>query len=302
MKRILSIIVLSSLVIMMSVGMAAAREKHVITESFEAKKSIKIQTAIGNCRVAKSDDGKIHVEVIYTVDPDSFEPEFRDKGSRLIIREDIDGDTNGGKIFWVIHIPKETRVQFKSGTGDFKMEGIGADIDVSTGTGEIEIIDCRGDLEASTGTGNILIIGCEGEIDVSTGTGRVEIEKSKGYFDASSGTGDVEARGIVIEEQGDFSSGTGDAEVKLPDGSGYDLEISSGTGDAILVCEKDKIEGYFQFTAQKTGRRIRSPIEFDGEEEFYRDDKKYVRKYFTRGNEKNRYYISTGTGRAKLKM
>jgi DUF4097 and DUF4098 domain-containing protein YvlB len=193
-------------------------------------------------------------------------------------------------------------VQFDSGTGYFKMEGINSDIDVNTGTGEIELIDCSGDLEASSGTGCILISGCEGEIDVSSGTGRVEIEDSKGYFDASSGTGDVEARGIFIEEQGDFSSGTGDAQVKHPAGSGYDLEVSSGTGDAVLVCEKDKIEGYFQFTAQKTGRRISSPIDFDGEEEFYRDDTKYVRKYFTMGSEKNRYYIATGTGKAKLKL
>jgi len=61
------------------------------------------------------------------------------------------------------------------------------------------------------------------------------------------------------------------------------------------------IEGYFEFKCHARRGRIDSPIKFDEEKEYEEGDQKYLQKSFTKGNKSIRVYISTGTGKAKLK-
>jgi len=141
----------------------------------------------------------------------------------------------------------------------------------------------------------------EGEFDLSSGTGNVEIKKCKGNFDANSGTGDVKAEGLTIEFDGEFSSGTGDAEVSFPDGTDFELRVSSGTDDAILDMGGKQVKGYFEFTCHARRGRIVCPVKFDKEEELKHNDQTYLRKSFTQGKDTPKICIKTGTGTAKLK-
>jgi hypothetical protein len=285
--------------LIMSLNLFAQNEKE-IQKVYDKKKLVKLKLVLGDCRVEKSSDGKIHVDLVYTYDDDNFEPRFAEKARSIEVRERFHGDNPRGYAKWTISVPNETKVDFKSATGDFYAEGVTAEIEGSTGTGEIEIVDAKGQFDISTGTGNIEVTGSEGEFDLSSGTGDVWMKNSTGNFDASSGTGDAEATDITIEYDGEFSSGTGNAEVTRPNGDDFDLSVSSGTDDATLNMAGSPIDGYFEFRANARRGRISSPIKFDDEEEYSEGDNDYVRKSFTKGKKSRRFYIKTGTGRAKL--
>ena len=297
-----------------------AQEEKKINKTFDKKNRIRIKLVLGDCNIKKSNDNKIHVNLVYSYSDENFEAIFRERSSYIELREKFHGDNDRGESRWTISIPEGVDIDFKSATGGISIEKVNAEIDGNTGTGDIEIMDASGQYDLSSGTGRVDISDSKGEFDLSSGTGRVEvgnsegefdlrsgtgnvmIEDSKGNFNLSSGTGDVEANNITIEDDGEFSSGTGDAEVISPNGENYDLTVSSGTNDATLDMNGKSIEGYFEFTCQERRGRIDCPIKFDDEEKYERNNHNtYLRKSFTKGKKSTRYYIKTGTGKAKLK-
>lgn len=280
-------------------GSVFANADKVIEKQYSGKEKIKIKLILGSCLLQKSKDSSIHVKVVHSYDEDDFEAIFREKGKKLILKESLHG--NGGHSKWTVAVPEGVEIDFEAATGDLIIEGTtGIEIDGNTGTGDIEINNVQGKFKLNTGTGSIDAEQCKGEMDLNSGTGRVKIKNSAGNFEANSGTGDVYAEDITIEDDAEFSSGTGDAEVKLPKGSDFDLTISSGTGDAFLDMDGLPIEGYFEFTAHARKGRIASPIEFDTVDEYENGNSDYIRKSFTIGKKTPRYFISTGTGKAKL--
>jgi len=277
-----------------------AQGEERIEKTYQNMDRVKLKLVLGDCRIEKSRDKGIHVLLVYTYDEDKFEPRFTERARTIDLQERFHGNNPMGYSRWTISVPEATEIDFKSATGDLYLERVHVEIEGSTGTGEIEIIEAGGEFDINTGTGNVEVTDSEGEFELSSGTGDVVLQDVKGNFDASSGTGDVEAGNITIEEEGDFSSGTGDVEVTHPKGEDYDLILSSGTDDAILKMGGQTIQGYFEFTAHARKGRIDSPIPFDDEEEYWDGDNRYFRKSFTKGKQYPRFFIKTGTGRAKL--
>jgi len=271
-----------------------------VNKSFD-KKDIRIKLVLGDCSFEKSDNNKIHVHLKYTYDDEKFEPILREKSRYIELKEKFHGDNPRGYSKWTIEVPDEIDIDFESATGDLVLTKVDIEIDGNTGTGEIEISDAKGFFDLNTGTGRIEVINSEGEFDLNSGTGRVIVEDSEGNFKLNSGTGKVEAINITIEDEGDFNCGTGDVEVVAPKGKGFDLTVSSGTNDAILDMDGNSLEGYFEFSAQKRRGRIDSPVRFDDEQEYEQGNQTYLRKSFTKGRDNTRFYIKTGTGKAKLK-
>ena len=278
---VLSVVFLCLLV---STALFSATEE-TLDKSFEAKDEIRFKLVLGDCQVKKSTDGRIHVNLVYSYKAEiKFEPIMEIKGSRLILEEKYRGESKNNKGYskWTVAVPDGIEIDFNSATGSLNVEGLNLDIEGSTGTGDIELSNVKGEFEVSSGTGN------------------VDINNSKGNFEASSGTGNVSADGITLDDEGSFSSGTGDAEVVYPEGTDFELNVSSGTNDAELNMKGKSIEGYFEFKCHARRGRIDSPIKFDEEKEYEEGDQKYLQKCFTKGNKSIRVYISTGTGKAKL--
>lgn len=283
-----------------SVSSLWAKGDQVIEKTFAQKDKIKIKLALGDCEIIKSKDDKIHVRVVHSWDKDVFEAVFKEKSSYLLMEEEINNGRHGGDSHWTIKVPTGVEIDFNTGTGDLKIDGIKIEIDGNTGTGDLSILDCTGEFDLNTGTGDIEVMNSKGEFDLNSGTGEVTIKNTEGEFDLNSGTGDVEAKNITIVDEGDFNSGTGDVKVTKPQGDNYDLSINSGTGDAVLDMGGQPIEGYFEFKAHKRRGDIVSPVAFDREEEIEQNDEILLIKSFTKGKKTPRYQISTGTGEAKL--
>jgi len=297
---VLSVVFLCLLV---STALFSATEE-TLDKSFEAKDEVRFKLVLGDCQLKKSTDGRIHVNLVYSYKAEiKFEPTMEIKGSRLILEEKYRGKSKNNKGYskWTVAVPDGIEIDFESATGCLNVEGLNLEIEGSTGTGDIELSNVKGEFDVSSGTGNVDVKDSEGEFEVSSGTGNVDINNSKGNFEASSGTGNVRADGITLDDEGNFSSGTGDAEVVFPEGTDFELNVSSGTNDAELNMKGKPIEGYFEFKCHARRGRIDSPIKFDEEKEYEEGDQKYLQKSFTKGNKPIRVYISTGTGKAKLK-
>jgi DUF4097 and DUF4098 domain-containing protein YvlB len=318
MKKALGVLVLAALVCSLS-SAAFARKAKVIEKTFDGIESLRVKTVLGGCVIKQGSGDKISIRVEYTYDDDDFEATFRERGDVLQVGEDFDGDNAHGESEWIISVPADIDIKFESATGGLKASGLKGRIRASSGTGSITVSGFKGDLEAHSGTGGIAVSDSEGEFDLSSGTGdvtiddaggsfeassgtgNVEITRAKGDFDANSGTGHVEASGLTLIDFGEFTSGTGSASVDLPAGEEYELEISSGTGSATLDCGGADLDAYVEMSAKKRSGRISSAYKFEDEEEYYRNDDKYVRKWFTDGSGGRKIEIRTGTGSAKLK-
>ena len=135
----------------------------------------------------------------------------------------------------------------------------------------------------------------------STASGDIRIRNSQGFFELSCASGDIDASNITIQEESSFSTASGDVEVKLAASSEFDLDFSAASGDVTLDYNGNDIIGYFEFSAKKRSGNIRSPIDFDREEEYGRNGDEYMRKSFSKGGLTPKIYISTASGRATLK-
>jgi hypothetical protein len=316
-KIIISLFVFLSF--MVSAALLAAPEERV-DKTFGKKDEIRIKLVLGDCNLKKSSDGRIHVHLVYSYEPEmSFEPRMEERGDRLYLEEKMHGNNPKGHSTWTVEVPDGIEIDFNSATGSLVVERLNIEIDgstgtgdiilsqvqgeynLNTGTGDIELSQANGEYDLSSGTGNVDAYDSEGEFELSSGTGYVKIKNCKGNFDASSGTNDVSAEGLTIEFDGEFSSGTGDAEVSFPDGTDFELRVSSGTDDAILNMNGKQIRGYFEFTCHERKGRIVCPVKFDIEEEYKKNDQTYLRKSFTQGKNVPKIYIKTGTGTARLK-
>jgi hypothetical protein len=318
MKRALGALVLVLLVCSFSTAAFAGKAK-VIEKSFDRVESLKIETILGDCVIKHGSGSSIEIRVEYTYDKDEFEAKFKERGGALYVEEDLDGEDIDGGSDWLIVVPEGIEIEFESATGSLKVSGISGELEASSGTGDMFISDFKGELDVNSGTGDITLTGSDGEFklnsgtgdvtvsdasgifDANSGTGDVEVGKAKGDFEINSGTGNVEAADLSLEDYGEFSSGTGNANVDLPDGGEYELEVSSGTGKATVECKGADLNAYVEMTARKRDGKISSSYDFEDEEEFYRNDDKYVRKWFTKGDGSRKIEIKTGTGRAKIK-
>ncbi len=318
MKRTLGILVLVMIVCSLS-SAAFAKKTKVIEKTFDRVESLRVETILGDCVIKQGDGDKISIRVEYTYDDDDFEAKFKERRGTLYVEENLDGDNIKGESEWLIVVPDGIEIKFKSATGGLKASGLSGELEARSGTGEIIVSGFKGELEANSGTGDIIVSDANGEFEISSGTGDVSIEDADGSFDASSGTGDVkiagargdfeassgtghvEASGLLLKDYGEFSSGTGNAEIDLPEGESYELEVSSGTGKATLECGGVDLDAYVEMSAKKRKGKISSSFDFEDEEEYERSDDTYVRKWFTEGSGSRKIEIRTGTGRAKIK-
>lgn len=317
MKKSLPIIF--SILFIFSVIILFAQDQKEIHKTFEAKERVRIETASGDCNIKSGNEGEIKVDVIYSVNPeDAFEADIQEKSNEIKIKERWRGRSSG-RVTWTITVPKGTEVRVSTASGDLSVDGIENEIeastasgdvtildsqgklDISTASGDVEVLDSGGELDLSTASGDVKASGVNGEIELSTASGDIRVKKSKGMFDLSCASGDIEISGIVLSEESSFSTASGDIEVKLAESSEYDIECSAASGDIELDYDGNEVKGYFEFSTKKHSGSIRSPYDFDTEEEYEQGSRTYVRKTFSKGGKTPRILLSSSSGNVELK-
>lgn len=296
-----SVLLLISLLII--TGSVIARDK-VITKTFPVKGLVKVNTISGDLTIVQGNGDEILVEVVYNVRPrDAFEPNFKERKNSLRLSEDFHGYNSSGSVLWTITVPKNTRIDFNTASGDLTIEDFSGEVTSSMASGDCEIINFKGELELSTASGDYDISESSGILMLSTASGDVRIENCKGEIKASTASGNVRTSEIVLEEESSFSSASGNVYVELGESPMFDLRLSSASGNSTLNFNGNPIKGFFEFEAKERRGRISSPIDFDDEEIYRRrgDRDKYMRKTFTKGTDSPYISIKTASGRAVLK-
>ena len=291
-----------------------------INKTFEVKKNVRIQTVSGDCILMTGDPGKITVKVKYSANIEgSFEADMQEKSNSLKLRERWHRSSSGGKIEWTVTVPQETEIEFSTASGDLSADEINilleastasgdiiierskGDYEISTASGDIDISDSNGKFDFSTASGDIKASQMSGELELSTASGDIKLRNGEGLFELNCASGDIKVSGINVNEESSFSTASGDIEVELADSPDYDLDLSAASGDVTLDYNGNEIKGFFEFTAKKRSGNIKSPFEFDKEEEYGRNGDEYVKKSFSRGGQSPKIYLSTASGRATLK-
>jgi DUF4097 and DUF4098 domain-containing protein YvlB len=271
----------------------------------------------------------------------AVEFEFKESGKTLVIKEEWGKgkrhNYTSGKITWTLTVPADTEIEFSTASGDITASGLTGGIDARTASGDIDLRDVKGDLEISTASGDADLVNLDGDIEISTASGDISVENasgdvelstasgdieasglsdeidlsvasgdikisdSKGTFDIGCASGDIKATGIVITGESEFSVASGDIEVVLAKTCGFDLELSSASGNILLDYNGNEVKGFFEFTAHKRHGKIVCPFDFDNEEEYEEHGETYVRKSFSKGGDTPRIELSTASGKAELK-
>jgi len=312
-----TILLTGLLVFLLAANLFAGRKKE-ISKSFDAKKTVRINTISGDCVVQVGDNDRIDVQLIYTYTPeDNFEPIFRAKGENLYLEEDMTGSTRGNAV-WTLTVPPSTRISFSSASGDFEGESLEGRINVETASGDIELTDCesdfrietasgdihvdnsKGDFNLETASGDVTVNDCSGNFEIDVASGDIETENCRGEFELDAASGDIEALNTFIEEASSFDVASGDVYVELGESVDFDLFLSSASGRVVLDYSGNPVKGHFEFTAREDRGYIKAPFPFDDEEIYERYDQDYVSKTFTLGSDSPEIVIETSSGKAIL--
>ena len=335
---IVTVLALAILVASSFIDTASAEE---VRKTFDGISKVDLSSISGDCVVRTHSSNEVIVELFYDVKPEGlFDPEMKKSGSTLVLKEKWKKRKNlstSGEIIWTLTVPADTEIEFSTASGDItasgltksieastasgdiKLENMKADVDISTASGDADLVNLKGDIEISTASGDIDIVessgdielstasgdikadGVRGEIDLGAASGDISISDSRGTFDVGCASGDIDVKGVTIEGESEFSVASGSVEVLLAETCGYDLELSSASGNVVLDYNGNEIKGFFEFTAHKRRGKISCPFDFDKEEEFEEHDETYLRKSFSRNGDTPKVELSTASGKAVLK-
>ena len=288
-------------------------------EEFKGMKSIEISVVSGDCIITSDNSKNVHVEIEYSESvEDAFKPEFIERGKVLKLKERWYG-SGSGNVVWKITIPKNFDIEFSSASGDMEIESCSGDMEFETASGDIQMYNCSGDFEFKSASGDIEIDGCEGEFDISTASGDIVLEQCKGFADLSTASGDIELNDIngsldlstasgdieiddiTFNEDSDFSTASGNIDIKFDVMPAVILDFSAASGDIALDLDGRKLVGLVQCITRKDRGRINSDFPFNSEEEFERNNRKYLKKIINTGTTKPTFYLETASGNILIK-
>jgi DUF4097 and DUF4098 domain-containing protein YvlB len=140
---------------------------------------------------------------------------------------------NRRRVDILVRVPKETRLDLRTGDGDIEVTGVKGEIVADTGDGNIRIVGTEGNLRAHTGDGNIDVRDARGKAAVETGDGNIGIENLGGRLRAVTGDGNVRAEGVF--EVLEIETGDGRVEASALEGSKMAGQWTLRTGDGSLT-------------------------------------------------------------------
>jgi DUF4097 and DUF4098 domain-containing protein YvlB len=226
--------------------------------------------------------GKIHVEDHWINDRKDQvseienHPPIRQDGSNVKI-DYVSG--HGISVSYDVTLPANTSVRTETGSGNVTVDGLQRGIETRSGSGDLRLDNISGTIRAKTGSGNItghklagplnleassgdLRIEETGSADVSvqTGSGNIEIRGIQGGARVTAGSGNVEVEGRPTSNWA-VSTGSGNAEVRISDQAGYELEVSTGSGN---ITTDEPITTTVQGRIQSPSRSIRGQVRGGG--------------------------------------
>jgi DUF4097 and DUF4098 domain-containing protein YvlB len=155
-------------------------------------------------------------------------PPIEQNGNTITIGHIEDRDlTRNISISYDITTPAQTRVHSATGSGNQTVDGLAGPAEASSGSGDVRLNQIGADVNARTGSGEITVSGVKGVLRASSGSGNIRGDQISGAITASTGSGDVR---LTQAGSGDVEISTGSGTVEL-NGVNGGVQIGTGSGN-----------------------------------------------------------------------
>src|SRR3984893_17161331 len=223
MKRVALAVVTASIVAVLP----AYADEWSKTYNLSGTPNLRIETSDANIRVTTWDQKTIEAKVItshYKIGEDGIRVEEHQTGDSVEIEvryphHNFNIEWGQHKVDIIIQMPREGRVNLRTGDGKIDIAGLKGEMDMHSGDGSENLEGVDGKLHASTGDGHINAQGRFDELELKTGDGHVEVRAAAGSTLAAgwrleTGDGNVSLE-IPSELSADVSLHTSDGHIDL---------------------------------------------------------------------------------------
>jgi DUF4097 and DUF4098 domain-containing protein YvlB len=228
------------------------------TYTLTGKPDLRVETSDANIRVSTWDQNTIEAKVTtsrYKIGEGGIHIEEHQNGDSVEIEvryphHAFTVDWGNHRVDIEIHMPREGKVNLRTGDGKIELGGLKGEMDLHSGDGS-EILDgVDGKLRASTGDGHITANGRFDALELKTGDGRVDVRAATGSSLASGWRLETGDGSVTLEVPGDLAA---DVDLHTSDGH-IDLDIPVTTDGKLRQNEvHGKINGGGSLVTIRTG-------------------------------------------------
>ena len=217
-------------VLVFTVALLSARaEEWSKTYNISGKPDLRVETSDANIRVSTWDQNTIEAKVItthYKIGEDGIRVEERQTGDSVEIdvhypHHNFNVEWGQHKVEIIIQMPREGKVNLRTGDGKIELAGFKGDMDLHTGDGSINLDGVDGKLHGTTGDGHIQANGRFDELGLKTGDGHVDVRAKSGSTLAASWRLETGDGSVSLEVPGDLAA---DVDLHTSDGH-IDLDM-----------------------------------------------------------------------------
>jgi hypothetical protein len=236
-QRRLSLAILAVAVICVLAAKPAHADEWSKTYNLSGKPELRIETSDANIKVTTWDQNTIAAKVIterYKIGEDGIRVEEHQNGDSVQIdvhypHHDLNIGWGNHRVDIIIQMPREGRVNLRTGDGKIELAGIKGEMELHSGDGSENLEGIDGKLHASTGDGHITAHGRFDELGLKTGDGRVEVRAEAGSTLAAGWRLETGDGNVSLEIPGELAA---DVDLHTSDGH-IDLDMPVTTEGAM---------------------------------------------------------------------
>ena len=208
--------------------------------------NLRVETDDGDVNILAGDPGQIEARVTtdaFKIGPGGVRVEERQEGDNVTVSVKLphfNFSFFGGRHRSVridLRVPKDLKLDVRTGDGNVSSEPISGDIRINTGDGHVTVSGLKGSISMRSGDGNIQASGLDGSLEVDTGDGHVSVDGRFDSLNLRTGDGNIEARaksGSKVANTWRLHSGDGHINMWLPGDFNADLDAHTGDGKITL--------------------------------------------------------------------
>jgi DUF4097 and DUF4098 domain-containing protein YvlB len=204
-------------------SLAARAEEWSKTYSLTGRPDLRAETSDANIRVTTWDQNTIEAKVIttrYKIGEGGIRVEEHQNGNlvELEVRyphHNFNVEWGQHKVDIIIQMPREGKVNLRTGDGKIEVASLKGEMDLHTGDGSVNLDAVDGKLRASTGDGHIQANGRFDELDLKTGDGHVDVRA---------------ASGSALTNSWRLETGDGSVSLEVPHDLAADVDLHTSDG------------------------------------------------------------------------
>jgi len=254
MKRLALVV----LIVGLAASLPARAEEWSKTYTLTGRPDLRVETSDANIRVHTWDQNTIEAKVIatrYKIGEGGIRVEEHQNGDRVEINvryphHGLTVDFGNHRVDIIIQMPREGRVNLRTGDGKIEVAGLKGEMDLHSGDGSENLEAVDGKLRASTGDGHIRASGRFDELELKTGDGHVDVQAAGGSSLAGEWRLETGDGNVSLEVPGNLAA---DVDLHTSDGH-IDLEMPVTTEGKVRENEvRGKLNGGGPLMTIRTG-------------------------------------------------